>query len=84
MAMSDIKDCFGEQGRDVLFGESCEKCIQCPLFDKCHKVSIAVCLQMISSDTDLITQNGLAQGWLYGYKELEELNEVQDENQYNQ
>jgi len=80
MAKTNLKDCFGEQGRDALFGESCEQCIGCSLFDKCHRVSIAICLQAISSDTNLITQNGLTRGWLFGFQKLNELNEAQEAN----
>ena len=78
MAKDTTKECFGEQGRDALFGESCEKCIRCSLFEKCHKISIAICLQAISSDTNLLTQNGLTRGWLFGYQKLDELNEEEE------
>jgi len=78
MAKDEMKDCFGEQGRDALFGESCEKCIRCSLFDKCHKVSIAISLQAIASDTSLITQNGLTRGWLFCFQKLDELIKAED------
>jgi hypothetical protein len=78
MVRDNMKDCFGEQGRDALFGESCEKCIRCSVFEKCHKISIAICLQAISSDTNLITQNGLTRGWLFGYQKLDQLNETEE------
>jgi hypothetical protein len=65
-----VKDCFGDQGGAVLSGEPAIECVSCEVFDRCHKVTIAVALQGISVDTNLITQNGLEAGWLKAFKYL--------------
>jgi hypothetical protein len=78
------KDCFGDQGGVVLGGEPPYDCINCELIDQCHKVTIAVSLQSIAHDLDLIVQNGLRLGWLKSYNELERfdpsLNNLREEN----
>ncbi len=66
----DSKECFGQQAEDMLHGEPPYKCLDCDIFDKCHKITIAACLQSISTDLDLITQNGLATNKLMGFAEL--------------
>ena len=69
----DIKECFGQQSEDILYGEAPYKCLDCDIFDKCHKVTVAACLQGIAADIDLIAQNGLATNKLMGFEELEKL-----------
>ena len=69
----DSKECFGQQASDILYGKPPYKCLKCDVFDKCHKITVAACLQVISSDLDLITQNGLATKKLMGLEELLEL-----------
>jgi hypothetical protein len=69
----DSKECFGQQAEDILHGEAPYKCLECSFFDKCHKITVAACLQSMSTDLDLIVQNGLATKKLLGYKELDEL-----------
>jgi hypothetical protein len=59
-----IKECFGSQGLEVLHGESIEKCIDCEVFDKCNKMTMAISIQAISTDIELIVQNGLNDGRL--------------------
>jgi len=71
-SVNTYKDCFGDQGGSILHGETPEDCIQCDLFDKCHKVTVASSLQAISMDLGLITSNGLKTGWLKSFKELSE------------
>ncbi|KKL23537.1 hypothetical protein LCGC14_2424400 [marine sediment metagenome] len=41
--------------------------------DKCHKITVAACLQSISTNLDLIVQKGIATKKLMVYKELAEL-----------
>ena len=72
---SEMKDCLGQQGRDFLFGEFPEKCLDCDQFHMCHKLSVATSLQSISDGIDLIIQNGLATDKLLGFAELEKLHE---------
>ena len=43
----------------MLHGEPPYKCLDCDIFDKCHKITVAACLQAIATDLQLITQNGL-------------------------
>ncbi len=69
----DLKECFGQQAEDMLYGEAPNKCLECSFFDKCHKITVAACLQSISTDLDLIVQNGIATKKLMVYKELAEL-----------
>ncbi|MCD4722372.1 MAG: hypothetical protein K8S13_21310 [Desulfobacula sp.] len=78
MSILNKKECFGSQGRDMLYGDSPDQCLDCELFDKYHKISIAGCLQGISSDLDLIVQNGLTTGFLKAYMELEKFNEIME------
>ena len=77
----DSKECFGQQAEDILHGEPPYKCLKCDIFDKCHKITVAACLQSISTDLDLITQNGLATKKLMGFAQLDELAEVKMKNQ---
>lgn len=73
-----IKDCFGDQGGKVLGGEPPDECLDCELFERCHKVTIATSLQGIAMELNLITQNGLRLGWLKSYRELDLLDPVPD------
>ncbi len=58
-------------------GEPPYKCLDCDIFDKCHKITIAACLQSISTDLDLLTQNGLATNKLMGFAEFNKLAEAE-------
>lgn len=69
----DIKECFGRQAEDMLRGEIPYKCLQCSLFDRCHKITVAACLQSISNDIGLLIENGLATNSLMGFDELNDL-----------
>lgn len=71
----DLKECFGQQAEDMLHGEAPYKCLECSFFDKCYKITVAACLQSISTDLDLIVQNGIATKKLMVYKELADLAE---------
>jgi len=51
----DLKECFGQQAEDILYGNAPYECLKCELFDKCHKITIAACLQSIATDLTLIT-----------------------------
>ena len=70
---NNFKDCFGDQGGSILHGEPPDKCLNCNIFDKCHKLTIALTLQAIGVDLSLLVQNGLASGWLKALKELEHM-----------
>jgi hypothetical protein len=72
----DSKKCFGQQAEDVLHGEAPYKCLKCEIFDKCHKITVAACLQAISTDLSLITANGLATNKLMGFSQLSKLAEA--------
>lgn len=78
----DSKECFGQQAEGMLHGEPPYKCLDCGIFDKCHKITVAACLQAISTDLTLITENGLATNKLKGFAELNKLaeSEVKKEN----
>jgi hypothetical protein len=67
-----LPECFGEQGVVMLHGESPQACIPCPVFEKCHKITVAGTLQAIATDLDLIVQNGLRKGTLEGFDMLED------------
>ncbi len=73
MSIYDKKDCFGTQARQVLYGDPPDKCLECDLFDKCHKMTVALNLQNLSDSLELIIQNGLSNGNLKGFDELEPL-----------
>ena len=45
MGILDKKECFGSQGNDMLYGDSPDKCLDCDLFEKCHKITVSVSLQ---------------------------------------
>ena len=68
--MAELPDCFGDQGGVVLGGESPKACLDCRVFEKCHKITVAATLQAISTDLDLIVQNGLRKGTLEGFDAL--------------
>lgn len=74
----DSKECFGQQAEGMLHGNPPYECLYCDIFDKCHKITVAVCLQSISTDLDLIVQNGLATNKLMAYNELDELAEKEE------
>jgi hypothetical protein len=77
----DSKECFGQQAEDMLHGEPPYKCLDCDIFDKCHKITIAACLNAIATDLDLITQNGLATNRLMGFAQLNKLAEAEMEKE---
>ncbi len=68
-----MKDCFGMQAEEMLYGEPPARCMECDVFEKCHKITVAACLQAIATDLQLITQNGLATNKLMGFAELDKL-----------
>jgi hypothetical protein len=69
----DSKECFGMQAEDMLHGEPPHKCLDCKLFDKCHKITVAGCLQSITMSMDLLIENGLVTNKLMGFAELSKL-----------
>jgi hypothetical protein len=73
----DSKECFRQQAEDMLHGEPLYKCLKCSIFDKCHKITIAACLQSISTGMDLLIENGLATNKLMGFAELNKLAEIE-------
>lgn len=70
MNIWDRKECFGSQGRDMLFGDPPDKCLDCDVFEKCHKITTSAALINISEQFELIIQNGLATGNLRSFDEL--------------
>ena len=83
MSILDKKECFGSLARDMLFGDPPDKCLDCDLFDKCHKVTVSVTLQNISESLELFVQNGLTTGILKGFQELVKINEMADKSSKN-
>ncbi len=75
MSILDKKECFGSQGNDMLYGDPPDKCLDCDLFEKCHKITVSATLQSISTAMDLFIQNGLATGSLKGFQELVKMND---------
>ena len=73
MNKDSLPDCFGNQAESLLCGEMPDACLKCQLFDKCHKITVAASLQSISSVLDLMVQNGLTDGRLKGFQELEKI-----------
>lgn len=69
----DIMECFGRQAEGVLRGEDPQRCLECNVFERCHKITVAACLQSISTDVGLLIENGLATNSLMGFDELNEL-----------
>ena len=61
---------FGTQALGLLHGESVAECVECALFEKCHKITVAAYLHGLSDDLELIVQNGLTDGSLKAYMEL--------------
>ena len=75
--VTKVPECIGEQGSDaVLFDGGHTKCLECDIFDKCHKIATARSLYTISSELIFIVQNGIQRGWLLVYNELEKLRET--------
>jgi len=66
-------ECFGCQSQPLLYGRDISVCVDCEWFEKCHKITVSACLMSISDAMDLIVQNGLADGRLKGFEELEKL-----------
>ncbi len=75
----DSKECFGQQGEDMLHGEAPYKCLDCSIFDKCHKITVSACLQSISTGMDLLIENGLVTNKLMGFGELNKFAETEME-----
>jgi hypothetical protein len=67
-----LKECFGMQADSMLDGQTPEDCLKCEIFDTCHKITVAAALQGIAVDLSLLVQNGLDQGWLKSFDELDE------------
>ena len=68
-----MPECFGCQAECMLGGEAPDACLDCEWFDKCHKITVAVALQSIATDLDLVVQNGLSDGRLKCFAELEKI-----------
>ncbi len=77
----DSKECFGQQAEDMIYGDPPYKCLKCDIFDKCHKITVAACLQAIATDLRLITQNGLATRKLMSFSDLSKLAEADMEKE---
>ena len=68
---SSLPKCFGNQAGPMLDGRVPVDCVECEWFDKCHKITVSATLLSISDALDLLVQNGLADGRLKGFAELE-------------
>ena len=77
MKLNDLPECLGAQGAEQLCSDTPGRCLECAVFDECHKITVVGCLTTIASGVDLIVQNGLAYGNLRGLRELDELVEGQ-------
>ena len=79
MKRNQMPECFASQGRSLLGGEMPTQCLDCDVFEQCHKITVAASLQSISDALDLIVQNGLTDGRLKGFQELETLWDAEPE-----
>lgn len=57
----------------MLYDEIPKECLVCDMFDKCHKITIATCLHCIRTDIELMIQNGLENGTIKPFLELEKI-----------
>ena len=46
MKINARPDCFGNQAEPLLRGKPVDRCIDCELFDKCHKITVAASLHV--------------------------------------
>ena len=81
MKPNAIPECFGNQAECMLHGKPPTDCIPCEWFDKCHKITVAACLQTIAADLDLEIQNGLTDGRLKSFMELEIIADAEEKRQ---
>ena len=77
---NQMPECFASQGESLLGGEMPTQCLDCNVFEQCHKITVAASLQGIFDALDLIVQNGLTDGRLKGIRELEKLWDERPEN----
>lgn len=71
-----MKECFGGQGGITAYiGDEPEDCYDCDpeTFERCHKVTMAIHLQKISRNLELVIDNGLETGKLKTFVELSEM-----------
>lgn len=71
MKSKKIKECFGNLGGSILMGEPPEECVACELIDRCYQVTVAMALQGMALDFNLLIQNGMSKGWLKSFSELD-------------
>jgi hypothetical protein len=69
-------ECFGCQAEGMLYGEEPDDCVECEWFDRCHKITVSASLLAIENALDLIVENGLSDGRLKGFEELEKIAEA--------
>lgn len=81
MKLNGIPECFGIQAECMLRGEPPTDCIPCEWFDKCHKITVAGCLQSIADNLDLAVQNGLTDGRLKSLMELGKIADAEEKRQ---
>ena len=72
MNRDKLPDCFATRGLQLSYGDSPRKCLACEVSDECHKMTLPATLMNINDSLNLIVQNGLCDGSLKGYEELEE------------
>lgn len=67
---ASYKECFGQQGSEMLAGEFPIDCMSCSVYEKCHKMTVSVSIQLLSDNLELIIQNGLLDGRLKTFNQL--------------
>ncbi len=67
----------------MIYGKPATKCLDCDLFDKCHKITVAGCLQSIADDALLLFRNAIVAKKILSFKELCEMEEKSENNHGN-
>jgi len=76
MKRNDLPECFGRQGLVMIQGDLPIECMECDVFDKCHKITVSACVLGIYDCLDLMIQNGLLDGKLKNIEEIDEIVEA--------
>lgn len=83
MDKKDIPECFGEQGAESLYGDPSTKCLDCEIFDKCHKITVTSCLQSLADNGLLLIRNAIVAKKLLSFKELCEIEDESEDKDGN-
>jgi len=76
MKLNELPECFGRQGLVMIQGDVPIECMECDVFDKCHKITVSACVLGIYECLDLMIQNGLLDGKLKNIEEIDEIVEA--------